>query len=240
VGDHNQRPTGFLPYIVIPPTTRIDISAGDRETAGVHAVLDDVGHLLRKQHTAAPLLRVDMVLSDQVLFKGYVDEGAIMEARVRLCFGYTDQAHAETLAYYFQQLPTQDLHVLSLSATGIYWLRNPISWPLVLTHLPHLHTITLHCLVCTPFVHAFERTATDPAAFPALARLTLSGARWNTPERSSEETIEAAALLFTLAVRADAGRALDFLRLDSPCQPPEQWMDEVDQVVIELEVVVKS
>jgi hypothetical protein len=48
-GDHNQRPAGFLPYIVTPPTTRIDISTGyqHRETADVHAVLDDVGHLLR-------------------------------------------------------------------------------------------------------------------------------------------------------------------------------------------------
>jgi hypothetical protein len=179
-----------------------------------------------------------MVLSDQVFFKGYVDEGAIMEARVRLCFGASDQDHAETLAYYFQQLPTQDLHVLSLSATGMYWLRKPISWPLVLTHLLHLHTITLHCLVCTPFIHAFERAATDPAAFPALVRLTLSGVHWNTPESTREETAQAAALLFALAVRADAGRALDFLRLNTPCPPPEQWADELDQVVIELDVQV--
>jgi hypothetical protein len=239
-GDLHQRPTVFLPYLVTPPTTCIDISTGYplREAAAIRAVLDDVEHFLRTTHSAAPVLRVNMIWREHIVsFMGYVDECADKKPRVRISFAVSDQDHAETFANYFR-LPTHDIRVLSLSATPTFPVPKPISWPLMLTRLPSLHTILLHGLVCVPFVYAFERVATDPAAFPALARLTLSGERWNTPERTSEEMIEAAALLFTLAVRADTGRALDFLRLDSPCPPPGQWVDEVDQVVIELEVVV--
>jgi hypothetical protein len=241
-GDVDQPLTVFLPYLVTPPTTCINISSGyhHREAAAIHAVLDDVGHFLRTTHSAAPLLRVNVMWREHmVFFTGYVDECADTKPRICLSFAASDQDHAETSSHYFR-LPTHDLRVLSLSATATFRVPKPIPWPLMLTRLPSLHTIGLHGLVCMPFVHAFERAATDPAAFPALARLTLSGARWNTPESTTEETIEAAALLFTLAVRVDAGRALDFLRLDSPCQPPEQWVDEVDQVVIELEVVVSA